>query len=100
MPSLICSEILRRGPVTTAGRRLGLKLVLLQNTHPPRATVPSTFGQVNPASTLTRCTRTAELVLEKNLYGEIPQSGGTPRLRSAQRSGGVYVDDNGVLYYS
>jgi hypothetical protein len=46
-------------PVTPArgNRRLGLKLRLSQNVQPPVATVPSTFGQVNPASMLTFCTR-------------------------------------------
>src|SRR6185369_8306868 len=44
-------------------RRLGLKLLLSQNVQPPMATVPSTFGHVNPASTLTFCTRRAPNLL-------------------------------------
>ena len=39
-------------------RRLGLKLRLSQKVQPPVATVPSTLGQVNPASMLTFWTRT------------------------------------------
>ena len=48
-------------------RRLGLKLRLLQYTQPPRATVPSTFGQVKPPSTLTLCTRSPNWRRRKNL---------------------------------
>jgi hypothetical protein len=38
-------------------RRLGLKLRLSQNVQPPVVTVPSTLGQVKPASILTFWTR-------------------------------------------
>ena len=48
-------ELLTNRAATDA--RLGLKLRLSQNTQPPTATVPSTFGQVNPASRLTFWTR-------------------------------------------
>src|SRR5947208_7422363 len=48
--------------VVRGTRRLGLKLRLSQKVQPPIATVPSTFGQVKPASRLTFCTR-----LEPNL---------------------------------
>ena len=48
MPSSICAVMLVRGT-----RRLGLKLRLSQKVQPPIATVPSTLGQVKPASMLT-----------------------------------------------
>ena len=46
-------------------RRDGLKDRLSQKLHPPRATVPSTFGQVNPASMLTRWMRPPKRRLRK-----------------------------------
>ena len=48
----ICPRMPARG-----SRRLGLKLRLSQKVQPPVATVPSTLGQVKPASMLTFCTR-------------------------------------------
>jgi hypothetical protein len=48
MPLLTCSAIERDGL-----QELGLKLSLLQYMQPEKPRVPSLFGQVKPASTLT-----------------------------------------------
>ena len=61
-----------------AVRRLGLKLRLSQNVQPPTATVPSTLGQVNPASTLTFCTRWPNVCRRKIVVAVISQPGRPP----------------------
>jgi hypothetical protein len=57
------------------------------------------LGQVNPASTLTRCTRHPNRWPRKNLY----EKNRSPAVRQAcclaQCSGDEYVDDKGVPYY-
>ncbi len=69
----ICPRMPARG-----SRRLGLKLRLSQNVQPPVATVPSTFGQVKPASMTDLLHAPAEPLPQCKVTGEIRQSGLTP----------------------
>ena len=80
-PRRSAREYLARG-----SRRLGLKLRLSQNVQPPTATVPSTFGQVNPASTLTFCTRRPNCLAKMKVTGKVGQTGGPPAKRGSSVS--------------
>src|SRR5262249_37524076 len=82
MPSSSWPRIVVRGT-----RRLGLKLRLSQNVQPPVVTVPSTFGQVKPASRLTFCTRSPKRSRKKKLYAKYR----SPAARQSSERVGVPV---------
>src|SRR5439155_4193023 len=70
----------------------GRNELLLQYAHPPTATVPSRFGQVNPASTMTLYTRSPNFSWSQRLYERKRSSFTTVAISVGLHRGGAHCN--------